>query len=510
MEEYFASLKCKVEIRDGRGKGLFAVEDIPEGSTILKSRTYGSILHPHLWSIQCFHCFARLIKGHSEQIDLGPVKYCSSICHEKDPHRTFESPDMLSKLRLEVNDAFVSDLLLLARVLRKATTQDSLKQHFATNAIIQPTFKDVQGMVCHENVTAVPYHKIITRLRDDCVELVPKECLANKTTEELVQMLNRFGCNNFSVTDKLMTSIAACVSPFGAILNHDCIPNCVVTYRFEEGGGDEGIVQYFRTVRSVKAGEELCHSYLDAASSRQMRLQKLKENYSFDCSCRRCVDTKDLQLYVGMPNGLIEELCSALNTAGATEEQISYFRREAFSRPVDLESSLVGDIGSKPIASGEPANRRRDLELTLANKLMQEAATEEDAGRELNLLLQAKGTKAKYLHPLNLENLEVTNNIYTVALLSGHFELAIQAGMRAIDVYRCIYQYCNPLIGLTAYSVGSLLCESDKKEQSLQYLQFADEALTLTHGGSSTLVLELRDYITGVKQDVEALQKGSH
>ena len=136
MEEYFASLKCKVEIRDGRGKGLFAVEDIPEGSTILKSRTYGSILHPHLWSIQCFHCFARLIKGHSEQIDLGPVKYCSSICHEKDPHRTFESPDMLSKLRLEVNDAFVSDLLLLARVLRKATTQDSLKQHFATNAII--------------------------------------------------------------------------------------------------------------------------------------------------------------------------------------------------------------------------------------------------------------------------------------------------------------------------------------------------------------------------------------
>ena len=40
---------------------------------------------------------------------------------------------------------------------------------------------------------------------------------------------------------------------------------------------------------------------------------------------------------------------------------------------------------------------RRDIELKLANKLFEEAGLEEEADRELKLLLQCKNTRSKWL-----------------------------------------------------------------------------------------------------------------
>lgn len=47
------------------------------------------------------------------------------------------------------------------------------------------------------------------------------------------RMLCSFQCNNFGITDDLLMPIGAGVFPAGAILNHSCDPNCVVTYAFD-------------------------------------------------------------------------------------------------------------------------------------------------------------------------------------------------------------------------------------------------------------------------------------
>ena len=64
---------------------------------------------------------------------------------------------------------------------------------------------------------------------------------------------------------------------------------------------------------------------------------------------------------------------------------------------MDLDKCLNGDIMSKDITLKENKNMRRDIELKLANKLFEEAGLEEEADRELKLLLQCKNTRSKWL-----------------------------------------------------------------------------------------------------------------
>jgi hypothetical protein len=102
--------------------------------------------------------------------------------------------------------------------------------------------------------------------------------------------------NNFAIMDPLLVPVAAACCPLGALLNHSCAPNCVVSYRLQPlsggGGGGEGgpgeWIQEFRCVREVSAGEELCHAYVDASSPPGERAKELRARYGFTCACPRC------------------------------------------------------------------------------------------------------------------------------------------------------------------------------------------------------------------------------
>ena len=53
------------------------------------------------------------------------------------------------------------------------------------------------------------------------------------TPDALYEHLCRFQCNNFGITDDLLLPIGAGVYPNGALLNHSCDPNCVITYTYD-------------------------------------------------------------------------------------------------------------------------------------------------------------------------------------------------------------------------------------------------------------------------------------
>ena len=59
-----------------------------------------------------------------------------------------------------------------------------------------------------------------------------------------------------------MTKLGAGVYPIGALLNHSCDANCVVSYN------PSTHAQIIRCMQDVAAGEELTHMYLDAAATR--------------------------------------------------------------------------------------------------------------------------------------------------------------------------------------------------------------------------------------------------
>ncbi|KAF9432142.1 hypothetical protein BGZ76_011206 [Entomortierella beljakovae] len=99
---------------------------------------------------------------------------------------------------------------------------------------------------------------------------------------EMMQYLCRFHCNNFSIHDSQLFTMAEGTFPIGALFNHSCRPNAIVMY--------ERQVQIVRAIEDIEPGQEICTSYVDNGVQRAERRQLLREKYFFDCLCPRCIE----------------------------------------------------------------------------------------------------------------------------------------------------------------------------------------------------------------------------
>lgn len=64
-------------------------------------------------------------------------------------------------------------------------------------------------------------------------------------------------------------------------MNHDCRPNCVVSYN------DGNHIATVTSLKPLYIGDELLISYIDESAPATERRQQLIE-YGFKCSCARC------------------------------------------------------------------------------------------------------------------------------------------------------------------------------------------------------------------------------
>lgn len=67
--------------------------------------------------------------------------------------------------------------------------------------------------------------------------------------------------------------------PCGALVNHSCLPNSFfhcVTGPSSSAGGPPVVEQVLRTTRNVRAGDELCYSYLSAIAAKTVSVSTLE------------------------------------------------------------------------------------------------------------------------------------------------------------------------------------------------------------------------------------------
>ncbi|XP_056200627.1 histone-lysine N-trimethyltransferase SMYD5 isoform X2 [Falco biarmicus] len=72
--------------------------------------------------------------------------------------------------------------------------------------------------------------------------------------------------------------------------NHSCIPNAETSFP------ENNFLLHLTALEDIKAGEEICISYLDCCQrerSRHSRNKILRENYLFTCSCPKCLAQAD-------------------------------------------------------------------------------------------------------------------------------------------------------------------------------------------------------------------------
>ena len=407
----------------------------------------------------------------------------------------------------------------------------------------------------------------------------------------LLPLLCAFQSNNFAITNGLMVSQGAGAYPLGALLNHSCEPNCAIVYEERNKGdrtdrrgkacldtGSAGQpdefspdpssrysqsathVQTIRTLRAVKAGEELTHSYIDCAAVTSKRRAQLWDRYYFRCCCTRCVAEED--------------------TDPQPEEALERFLERDRDGHQIPEAILQGEV--KP-SSGDGAEQSpHSKDLFRANALWNEAAsvhlTNNPARtaaafeveelrrnrREQSLLSLCLELRQRHLHPFSLPLLSGHAKLLHSSLMNQDWSRAIHCAEQLCRIYRVVYgskeirrqelakinrrqvqpaadasaasststtalppaatedddddvelvaDYAeltpHALLGLQLYTLGSLYSQESMHSQAARTLRASLRIMRITHGARHPLVRKLADELKQSEQLVGRPEKAN-
>ncbi len=145
------------------------------------------------------------------------------------------------------------DVLLAARALRSSTQPQPASP--ASGALL-PSFADAVGTLWHAPDPLAPASGAdgdawVPQLLSAQPALAAALLPPHASPSALVSLLRAGRRNNFAVADDLLTPLAAASFPYGALLNHACDANCVISY--ERDGA--GWAQRVRAVRAIAPEE---------------------------------------------------------------------------------------------------------------------------------------------------------------------------------------------------------------------------------------------------------------
>eukprot|EP00052_Salpingoeca_macrocollata_P025145 m.228472 g.228472 ORF g.228472 m.228472 type:complete len:481 (+) comp22386_c0_seq15:1901-3343(+) len=417
-----------IEERPGRGRCLIAQRDFQPGDVVFRSQPHAFALLSGLNADHCECCFS---SGPVKRCAAcGWVAYCGKGCQLKawKNHHKWECKALKSHAA-GVPGGVVDCAILAARTLLTM-------QRAGPDASVT---KEIRGMVYDDAIVKDqrPCARFVCLLlRDYTLPLNPSE-------EELCRLLAAFQANNFAIADDLLVARGAGVYPAGALLNHSCLGNCVMQY-------EHGQVQVVRCIQPVAQGEELCHSYVDQASTRTDRLAKLQLQYGFVCTCERC----------GADGGSLLDRClEGWRRPGAAPDP-ELFKDGEFLPPlslVDWESQLASDEPSPE----QKKQRMRDLDL--ANRQLQTVSPVDPAcPKSISACEKALSLRQTWLHAAHLDMLSLLCQLQNLCAEAAEWRKALVYGCRIISIYSFIYPANHPILGLQWYRVGDV-CQYAKE-----------------------------------------------
>eukprot|EP00760_Papus_ankaliazontas_P009565 PhM_4_TR14102/c0_g2_i1/m.95365/K11426/SMYD; SET and MYND domain-containing protein len=106
-------------------------------------------------------------------------------------------------------------------------------------------------------------------------------------TEDLIRLMCIVRANSLGFPFNSEVTLGWCLQTTVSMLNHSCTPNCAIT-----AAGQEKNKMEVRTLRRVRAGEELTISYIDVHDPQNLsvdvRREAIFDRYRFSCDCELC------------------------------------------------------------------------------------------------------------------------------------------------------------------------------------------------------------------------------
>lgn len=502
--------RVHVQEIEGRGRCIIATHDLEPGSVAFACAPAAvAPLGGPVWIGRCQRCMnasSNLLRCSRCHM----ATYCSKECQARDwSHGHKRECEHLPWLTKEVHGSDAVSLLLLRRLLSHESLRDASTP--AEPGVYVHTWEDVALMQSDTR------GRLDSRFRS-LLALGVDRGLLPATTDTEQALLNAFDCNNFSVVDELMMQRAAGVYPLGALLNHSCCPNAVMQYLSAADAAtqlaQEGLpvqalktidpdtpIQVVRILSHVRAGTELCHSYVDIALPTAARQDHLQDAYSFTCTCALCTAGPDDKLnhdrflistadcagraVVGVPvaDHVGDKVTSSddrvLNEYGTLPKEAAVDIKVAqqLMARADLAAGkpeVLAKLSGPGLGEKEGDDVR--ISFSVGNRGM-EVEDVLSTLKELRVIEGAMSRLRKQLHPFHVLTIQAVNSCMTRALLLADMPTAAAACEHAVAWLRAAYGHLShhPMLSLQLYSLADILFEMPAFPRAAMTAARADE-----------------------------------
>lgn len=330
------------EVRDtpGAGRGIYARTDLTAGTHVLTTTpTLSPVAHVILRQYRrevCAYCFA-YDRGKEWKIRLPSTGlfFCSQSCNENwklehpathtqalqavETHIQRKSQQKGDLMEIDaggqmtwIEAAEIGTELVRARLVTAQSKQQ--RRLLATYADLKVDPDILTFLLSGCFMTAAPkdaqIHSLLTLAENPAVyqdaslaahvdaylillTLLPKPLLASLQADVCRELISRASHNAFSIRpihegEQSGEFLGYGVWPEASFFNHSCLPNL--------SKERHGRLWSFHTSRDVRAGEELCITYLGGDEKDfdvDGRRRRLSEEWGFVCQCRGCQAEKE-------------------------------------------------------------------------------------------------------------------------------------------------------------------------------------------------------------------------
>lgn len=551
----------------GRNKGrkLIAGRAYNPGELVVETLPFVSVLHPNEVNTRCSFCFLVESASSFPAVALKrcskcqAVKYCSIACQKQDFFNHKVECSAYTSLLLTLPDTVRMSILVSCRILRKHVLAkgdqhklvrkeiEFVQQHRrlhkveigsqsgdcpsgSDSMLCQPVLAasspldigvfDLQTNFDQLDNDTVKHYATIAHMADQA-NLVPPKI----SVEEMVMVQGQNDTNNFTIYDDNLNSIGTGVYPKGALLNHSCHPNCVLSY------SPISRIQNIRCLRRIEPGDELTHMYIDVVASTEHRQRQLEEVYRFVCKCLRCDPSVSSFSSASSSSSFSSSSGEGTPSRSGGIVATPWVTLLPFPGVPDifpvLDGYLNGDAKGLPLPNdaliqlaeaeyfhqlGRNSDDEEIADLLKQNKddiRSDEAPSSDIAALRIlqarkGYLSKAKDIRSRFVHPLGSCMLQSHSALLDVSLDLNDIASAFLHSLEIIAYYKCVLDSNHPLLGLQLYTVADIAqrLKTENRFPSekvgnltwMDIIKVREEALgilTVTHGKSNPLVLDL-------------------
>ncbi|KAF9202205.1 hypothetical protein BGZ49_007599 [Haplosporangium sp. Z 27] len=338
------------------------------------------------------------------------------------------------------------------------------------------------------------------------------------SVEELMQYLCRFHCNNFSIHDSQLFTMAEGTFPIGALFNHSCRPNAIVMY--------EGKVQIVRALEDIEVGQEVCTSYVDNGVQRAERRQLLREKYFFDCLCPRCHDESQesqeedstAEKINASPNKtgfrILDELIEGSQDGADGKKVEGEWLTKQFETIILPGARSLQNLGPsiQPPSVITRASFTSYIIHSIVPLIQTNASNQVYTKRLFEIYNTLQITPHCTPKPFTTTVMTNATSFFNTCLEHQSWSLASKIGTFILALYLMIYPRHHPLVGLHCFTLAkSLWNDVDGGMTSVrlshEILKLSKNILRVSHGTkgeNSALIREVDEFMKTVETEIGA------